>query len=125
MPDAALRDVSQPANTTYKTETYFADCSGLGPGEVHIQRLMGWYVDKFEAYANGENPDGQRYQGVMRFCTPLYEDGQKQGLLVLSLDWTNAMELVAHVVGSDEAFDSLRGLCGRNSDVIRSRDQTG
>jgi len=109
VPDAALRDVSQPANTTYKTETYFADCIGLEAGEVHIQRLRGWYVPAGEAYANAENPDGQRYQGVMRFCTPLYEYGQKQGLLVLSLDWTNAMELVAHVVGSDEEFDGKKG----------------
>jgi methyl-accepting chemotaxis protein len=109
VPDTALRDVSQPANTTYKTETYFADCSSLGPGEVHVQRLMGWYVPAGKAYANAENPDGQRYQGVMRFCTPLYEGGQKQGLLVLSLDWTNAMELVAHVVGSDEKFDGKMG----------------
>jgi methyl-accepting chemotaxis protein len=104
VPESELRDVSQPENTTYKSETYFAEAIGLQPGQVYVQRLMGWYLPVSEAYAGVENPEGQRYQGVMRFCTPIYTDGQKQGILVLSLDWTHAMELVAHVVGSDEGY---------------------
>jgi len=104
MPEGALRDVSQSENTEYKRETYFADAIDLGPGEVNVQRLMGWYLPKGVAYAHAENPAGQRYQGVMRFATPVFENGEKMGILVLSLDWTNAMELVAHVVGSDEGY---------------------
>jgi methyl-accepting chemotaxis protein len=104
VPESELRDVSKPQNTTYKTETYFTEASKLGPGEVYVQRLMGWYLPVSEAYAGVENPNGQRYQGVMRFCMPVYQGGQKQGILVLSLDWTHAMELVAHVVGSDEGY---------------------
>jgi methyl-accepting chemotaxis protein len=109
VPQSELRDVSKPENTTYKSETYFAEAKDLGPGEIYVQRLMGWYVPASEAYANAEKPDGRRYQGVMRFCTAVYANGQKQGILVLSLDWTNAMELVAHVVGSDQEFDGLQG----------------
>jgi methyl-accepting chemotaxis protein len=108
-PESELRDVSQPENTTYKSETYFAETIDLGPGEIYVQRLKGWYVPAGVAYANGENPNGQRYEGVMRFCLPVYENGQKQGILVLSLDWTHAMELVAHVVGSDQEFDGQKG----------------
>jgi len=104
VPEEALRDVSRPENTEYKRETYFAEGMKLGPGEVYVQRLMGWYVPKGVAYAHAENPTGQRYQGVMRFVTPVYTGGEKEGLLVLSLDWTNAMELIAHVVGSEEGY---------------------
>lgn len=102
MPEGALRDVSQPQNTEYKRETYFADTIDLEPGEVYVQRLMGWYLPKSVAYAHAEKPDGQRYQGVMRFCMPVYENGEKKGILVLSLDWMHATELVSHVVGSKE-----------------------
>ena len=104
MAESALRDVSRPENTEYKRETYFAEGMKLGPGEVYVQRLMGWYLPKGVAYAHAENPHGQRYQGVVRFVTPVYENGEKKGLLVLSLDWTNVMELVAHVVGSEEGY---------------------
>lgn len=104
MPEGALRDVSQPENTEYKRETYFAETIDLGPGEIYVQRLMGSYLPVAVAYAHAENPDGQRYQGVMRFCTPVYQNGEKIGVLVLSLDWTNAMELVAHVVGDDDEY---------------------
>ncbi|MBN1661290.1 MAG: methyl-accepting chemotaxis protein [Anaerolineae bacterium] len=99
-----LRDVSRPENTTYLRETYFADGMALDAGQVYVGRLMGWYVPKDVAYAGVENPDGQRYQGVVRFVTPVYQDGVKAGILVLSLDWTHVMELVDHVVGSEEGY---------------------
>jgi methyl-accepting chemotaxis protein len=104
MPADALRDVSQPENTTYKSETYFAETIGLGPGEVYVQRLMGWYLPVAVAYAHAENPAGQRYKGVMRLCTPVYQNGEKTGILILSLDWTHGMELISHVVGSEEGY---------------------
>lgn len=104
MPAAGLRDVSRPENTTYKRETYFAETINLGPGEVYVQRLVGWYVPRTVAYAAVDNPAGQRYQGEVRFCTPVYQDGEKLGILVLSLDWTHGIELVEHVVGSDEGY---------------------
>ena len=104
MPEAGLRDVSQPANTTYKRETYFAETINLGPGEVYVQRLLGWYVPRSVAFAGVENPTGQRYEGEVRFCTPVYQNGEKLGILVLSLDWTHGIELVEHVVGSDEGY---------------------
>jgi methyl-accepting chemotaxis protein len=96
--------VSRPENTEYKRETYFADAAGLEEGEIYVQRLMGWYLPQSVAYAHGENPDGLRYQGVMRLVTPVYQNGDKAGILVLSLDWTHVMELVGHVVGSEEGY---------------------
>jgi methyl-accepting chemotaxis protein len=104
MPASVMRNVSQPENTTYKRETYFVDTINLGPGEVYAQRLIGWYLPRSVAYAAAENPGGQRYQGVMRFSTPVYENGEKKGILVLSLDWTHGMELVDHEVGSQEGY---------------------
>ncbi|MEJ2207757.1 MAG: methyl-accepting chemotaxis protein [Anaerolineae bacterium] len=104
MPQAGLRDVSRPENTTYKRETYFAETIDLAPGEVYVQRLLGWYLPRSVAFAGVENPTGQRYQGEMRFCTPVYQNGEELGILVLSLDWTHGIELVEHVVGSDEGY---------------------
>ena len=104
MPEAGLRDVGQPENTTYKRETYFAETIDLGPGQVYVQRLLGWYLPVSVAYAAAENPTGQRYQGEVRFCTPVYQNGEKLGILVLSLDWTHGIELVEHVVGSDQGY---------------------
>lgn len=104
MPEAALRDVSQPENTTYKREDYFAQTIDLDPGQVYVQRLLGWYVPQSVAFAGVENPTGQRFQGEVRFCTPVYQNSKKLGILVLSLDWTHGIELVEHVVGSDEGY---------------------
>ncbi|MGD8623126.1 MAG: methyl-accepting chemotaxis protein [Anaerolineae bacterium] len=104
VPQADLRDVSQPENTEYLRETYFQEGMALDQGQVYVQRLMGWYLPVSEAYANAENPDGRRYQGVVRFVTPVYQAGQRAGLLVLSLDWTHGMELIAHVVGTEEGY---------------------
>jgi methyl-accepting chemotaxis protein len=119
MSEASLRDVSQPENTEYKRETYFAETIDLPAGGVYVQRLMGWYVNAKVAYAHAENPTGIRYEGVLRFCTPVYEEGEKQGILVLSLDWTHAMELVAHVVGSDEGYVDEIGLEDPNAEKPR------
>lgn len=74
-------NVSNPANTTYKTEDYFAKTKGLNKGELYVSPVTGYYVDKaaFEK--------GQRFAGVIRFATPIFNQSGFAGMIVLSLDY--------------------------------------
>jgi hypothetical protein len=96
-----LVDVSQPENTTYKRETYFAETMALEAGEIYVGHPIGFYMESGDAYAGGQNRGGERYQGVMRFATPVLEGGEKIGMVVLSLDQTHLLEFITHVVPSD------------------------
>ena len=66
VPATKLVNVSNPANTTYKTEDYFAKTKNLNKGEVYVSPVTGLYVDKaaFEK--------GQRFSGIVRFATPVF-----------------------------------------------------
>ena len=97
-----LRDVSDPARTEYPGETWFRDAKRLKPGEIHVTRLTGFHVGKEEQLAGAPDPDsayeGRQYEGVIRFCTPLFNrSGAFDGLMVLSLDHRHLMEFTQHI----------------------------
>ena len=73
VPAKKLVNVSNPANTTYKTEDYFAKTKNLNKGEVYVSPVTGFYVDKaaFEK--------GQRFSGVVRFATPVFNQRWLRG----------------------------------------------
>ena len=48
-----LVNVSNPANTTYKTEDYFAKTKNLNKGEIYVSPVTGLYVDK-AAFEKGQ-----------------------------------------------------------------------
>lgn len=100
-PSHSLRDVSDPANTTYRNETYFAHAAQLEPGQVWVSHLEGWYVSRNEQLQGAETPleavQGALYRGVIRFATPVYEDGEFSGVVVLSLDHRHLMEYTQHI----------------------------
>lgn len=94
-----LRDVSDPANTIYKSETYFAEARQLWPGEIYVSRLTGFYVSKanFEA--------GKTFNGVVRFAMPRYSTDAEprfEGIVVLALDSRHLEEFTAHIVPTEE-----------------------
>ncbi|MFZ3103743.1 MAG: cache domain-containing protein [Smithella sp.] len=74
-------NVSNPANTTYKSEDYFAKTKNLNKGEIYVSPITGFYVDKaaFEK--------GKRFEGVIRFATPIFNQNGFAGMIVLSLDY--------------------------------------
>jgi DNA-binding NtrC family response regulator len=43
-----LRQVSEPSQTTFRSETYFRDAAGLPPGEIWVTRLTGFHLTKIE-----------------------------------------------------------------------------
>jgi hypothetical protein len=87
-----LVNVSDPANTTYKTEDYFAKTKNLNKGEFYVSPVTGFYVDKaaFEK--------GQRFEGIVRFATPVFNKDGFAGVITLALDYRHLAEFTAHLV---------------------------
>jgi HAMP domain-containing protein len=100
-----LRNVADPASTTYKTETYFAETSALPETEVYVSRLAAFHTSIPAQPAGRLGPDAAtgadygRYEGVYRLAAPL-RDQNKQliGIVVLSLDHRHVMDFVVHVL---------------------------
>jgi len=102
VPAEELRDVSDPANTQFKSEDYFSKIRALRPGEIYVSHLTGFHILKQEQLAGASNPesayDGKNYEGVIRFGGPLFDNrGAFSGMIVLSLDHRHLMEFTQHV----------------------------
>jgi hypothetical protein len=87
-----LVNVSDPANTTYKTEDYFVKTKNLNKGEFYVSPVEGLYVDKaaFEK--------GQRFEGIVRFATPVFNKDGFAGIITLALDYRHLAEFTDHLV---------------------------
>ena len=107
-PSANLRDVSEPANTTYKSEDYFQQAKKLREGEIFVSHLTGWYVSRDEQLQGANTPleavQGAPYRGVFRFATPVYAEGQFVGVVVLSLDHRHLMEFTQHISPTEDRY---------------------
>jgi signal transduction histidine kinase len=104
-----LRDVGDPANTTYLCETYFREARDLPPGEIRVSRLTGWHVNRDEQLRGAPTPEaaveGSEYRGVIRFARPVRDaDGRLQGVVVLSLDHRHLMEFTQHITPTAEHY---------------------
>ena len=95
-------NIADPANTRFKSETYFNKTARLKPGEIYVSRLTGFHVGKKEQLGSARDSEsafgGREYEGVIRFATPLYKGkGEFSGIVVLSLDHRHLMEFSQHV----------------------------
>jgi signal transduction histidine kinase len=104
-----LRNVTNPANTTYLTETYFSEARDLPEGRVYVSHVTGWHVGKQAQLAGVATPEeaieGASYEGVIRFAQPVFsDDGQLKGVALLSLDHRHLMEFTQHIIPTDERF---------------------
>jgi len=92
MPESKRTNVSIPANTTYKSETYFAQTKALNKGEVFVSPVTGWYVSKpsFEK--------GARFTGIVRFATPLFDKDGFAGVLMIALDYRHLGAFTNHII---------------------------
>ena len=121
-------NVTDRRNTFAKAETYFADLKKLKPGEIYVSDLVGSYIGAkiigpytpeaaakagipFEpeqsAYAGKENPLGKRFQGVVRWATPVVKNGSIAGYVTLALDHRHIAEFTEHVTPSDERYSDI------------------
>ncbi|MFB3925230.1 MAG: hypothetical protein ACE14T_04185 [Syntrophales bacterium] len=91
-PKSSLGNVSNPKNTFYKSEDYFAKTIKLNKGEVYVSAVTGWYVNRFEF------EKGKTFSGVVRFATPVFGKEGLAGIIVLSLDYRHLAGFTNHIV---------------------------
>ncbi|MDR1855454.1 MAG: EAL domain-containing protein [Azoarcus sp.] len=123
-----LKDVSQRRNTYAKAETYFEALKKLKPGEIYVSDVIGAYVGSqiigkftpeaakkrgipFEpekhAYSGKENPVGKRFQGIVRWATPVTKGGKIVGWVTLALNHDHLMSFTDHIVPTDERYRDI------------------
>ncbi|MCT7609506.1 HAMP domain-containing histidine kinase [Aliarcobacter butzleri] len=100
-------NVSDSKNTFIKAEKYFDEIQKLNKNEIYVSDVIGEYIGtkviglftkekaqksgiEFEpekyGYAGIENPLGKRFEGIIRFITPVYKNDEKIGYISLALD---------------------------------------
>ncbi|MGB5231478.1 MAG: hypothetical protein WBN83_08155 [Desulfoprunum sp.] len=123
-----LSDVSRRENTWCRAEKYFSELERLRQGEIYVSEVIGPYIPSpldgpytkksaeargipFEpeqaGYAGKENPVGKRFEGIIRWATPVFRDGGKIGYLTLALDHTHVMEFTDHLVPTEERYSPI------------------
>ena len=123
-----LRDVSNKANTWAKAETYFEELKKLKPGEIYVSDVIGPYVPsrvigpvtpekaqklgipfepEKEAYAGRENPLGKRFQGIVRWATPVAKDGRVIGYVTLALDHSHIMSFTDNLMPTADRYTPI------------------
>ena len=107
------KNISNKSNTYAGSETYFDEITKLKNGEIYVSDVIGEYVGtkvigiftqekakkagiEFEpqkyAYAGVENPLGKRFEGIIRFVTPVFKNNQKIGYVSIALDHNHIRE---------------------------------
>ncbi len=128
-------DVSQRENTYVKAETYYSRLKDLKPGEIFISDVIGAYtpsnyigmytpenITKAEkdrgypiaydpenqAYAGMENPNGRRFEGIIRWATPVTDkNGNPRGYVSFALNHDHIMEFVDHLTPMNDRYQQL------------------
>ncbi|MDN5048661.1 sensor histidine kinase [Aliarcobacter butzleri] len=106
-------NVSDSKNTFIKAERYFDEIQKLNKNEIYVSDVIGEYIGtkviglftkekaqksgiEFEpekyGYAGIENPLGKRFEGIIRFITPVYKNDEKIGYISLALDHRHLQE---------------------------------
>jgi len=104
---ATLSNISDRMQTFARAETYWHDLQRLRPGEIYVSDVIGTYVGsrvigpytpqtakkagipflpQQSAYAGTENPVGKRFRGIVRWATPIEQNGVRLGYVTLALD---------------------------------------
>jgi len=97
VPKASLINVSNPANTPYKSEEYFAKAKNLNKGEVYVSPITGWYVNR------ADFEKGKRFTGIVRFATPLFGKDGFAGVISLALDARHLAGYTDHIIPTQAA----------------------
>ncbi len=106
-------DISKKSNTYINSESYFEEIKLLKEGEIYVSDVIGEYlrskiigvfteekakkmnipfIAENSAYAGLENPNGKRFEGIVRFITPVFKNKIKVGYISLALDHRHIME---------------------------------
>ena len=107
-------DVSNKKNTYVSSENYFKEINKLKKDEIYVSDVIGEYVGtkiigtftkekaqkagiEFEpqryGYAGVENPLGRRFEGIVRYISPVYnKENEKIGYVSMALDHKHIRE---------------------------------
>ncbi|MCL1911514.1 MAG: ATP-binding protein [Leptospirales bacterium] len=127
-----LKNVSNRFNTYIKAETYFEKLRSLKSGEIYVSDVIGAYVGsnyvgmytpaflkeaskkqghdieyepEKQAYAGYENPNGQRFEGIIRWVTPVTDrNGNKTGYVSFALNHDHIMKFVDHITPMTQRY---------------------
>jgi len=123
-----LRDVSVRQNTFIKAETYFPALKDLKPKDIYVSDVIGAYLRSpiigpylpkaaaaknipFEpeksAFSGTENPVGKRFQGLVRWATPVVRDGKTVGWVTLALNHDHLMEFTDHIRPTNDRYSPI------------------
>jgi len=123
-----LRDVSRKENTWCKAETYFDALKKMKPGEVYVSDVIGPYTPsriigpvtpakaeslgipyepEKEAFAGRENPNGQRFLGIVRWATPVVKNGAVVGYVTLALDHTHIRSFTDNLMPTPARYTAI------------------
>lgn len=116
-------------NTYLKAERYFEQVQTLKKGEIYVSDVIGAYVESkvigaftkpkaekantpFEPEANGyagvENPVGKRFEGIVRFVTPVFEGEKKIGYVSLALDHAHISEFTDFIYPTEKFLSNIK-----------------
>jgi signal transduction histidine kinase len=125
---AQLRNISDRKNTYAKAESYFAELKRLKPGEIYVSDVIGPYVRSHyygsvtpeaalkakvpfaptsEAYSGKENPQGKRFQGIIRWATPLVKAGKVIAYITLALDHDHVMSFTDNLIPTEARYTAI------------------
>ena len=123
-----LRDVSRRENTWAKAETYFEHLKQLKPGDIYVSDVIGPYVPsrvigpmvpakaeklgipfepEQEAFAGRENPVGRKFQGLVRWATPVVKGGKVAGYVTLALDHTHIRSFTDNLMPTAQRYTAI------------------
>ena len=100
------RNVADKANTYLNAETYFARLKNLKEGDIYVSEVIGAYVPTEAAYSGAENPLGKRFDGIIRFATPVYKNEKPIGYITLALAHRHLMEFTDYITPENAGFRS-------------------
>ena len=126
--DPEHKNVSDRRNTFVKAETYFEELKKLRVGEIYVSDVIGEYVGtnligmytpdnaaKREvqytpidaAFAGMENPLGRRFNGIVRWATPVERDGRIIGYVTLALNHDHIMSFTDHIIPTPQRYTEI------------------
>ncbi len=98
VPKSGRVNVSDPANTIYKAEDYFARTKNLDKGDVYVSHITGWYVNRTDF------EKGKRFEGIIRFATPLYDKQGFAGFVTLALDVRHLARFTDNIIPTQAGY---------------------
>jgi len=132
-----LKNVSDKKNTFIHSETYYpalAELTDKEGNDIYVSDVIGAYTrsnyigmytkpnleaaakklgydieysPEKQAFAGEENPVGKRFEGIVRWVSPVYANGAKIGYVTLALSQDHIMEFVDHKTPTKERYTEL------------------